>query len=31
MNIIDSTVVSKSKFVTVVAVAYEDQRGNRKR
>lgn len=31
MNIIDSTVVSKSKFVTLVAVAYEDQRGDRKR
>ncbi len=30
MKIIDSTVVSKSKFVTLVAVAYEDQRGNRK-
>jgi ADP-ribose pyrophosphatase len=31
MNIIDSTVVNKSKFVTVVAVAYEDRKGNRKR
>lgn len=31
MKIIDSTVVSKSQFVTVVAVTYEDQRGNRKR
>lgn len=31
MNIIDSTVVSKSKFVTVVAVAYEDRKGNLKR
>jgi ADP-ribose pyrophosphatase len=30
MKIIESTVVNKSKFVTVVAVAYEDQRGNRK-
>lgn len=30
MKIIDFTVVSKSKFVTLVAVAYEDQRGNRK-
>jgi ADP-ribose pyrophosphatase len=31
MKIIDSTVVNKSRFVTVVAVTYEDQRGNRKR
>jgi len=31
MKIIDSTVVSKSKFVTLVAVTYEDQRGNIKR
>jgi len=31
MKIIDSTVVSKSKFVTVVAVTYEDRKGNRKR
>lgn len=31
MKIIDSTVVSKSQFVTVVAVSYEDQRGNIKR
>jgi ADP-ribose pyrophosphatase len=30
MKIIDSTVVNQSKFVTVVAVTYEDQRGNRK-
>ena len=30
MKIIDSTVVSQSRFVTVVAVTYEDQRGNRK-
>ena len=28
MKIIDSTVVSTSRFVTVVAVTYEDQRGN---
>jgi ADP-ribose pyrophosphatase len=31
MKIIDSSVVNKSKFVTVVAVTYEDQKGNRKR
>ncbi len=31
MKIIDSTVVSKSKFVTLVAVTYEDQKGNTKR
>lgn len=31
MKIIDSTVVNKSKFVTVVAVTYEDQKGTRKR
>ena len=31
MKIIDSTVVSKSKFVTVVAVTYEDRRGNTRR
>lgn len=30
MKIIDSTVVSKSKFVTVVAVRYEDRKGNLK-
>lgn len=30
MRIIDSTVVSKSKFVTVVAVRYEDRKGNLK-
>ncbi|BBO81792.1 NUDIX hydrolase [Desulfosarcina ovata] len=30
MKIIDSTVVNKSKFVNVVAVRYEDQRGNLK-
>lgn len=31
MKIIDSTVVVKSKFVTMVAVDYEDRKGNRKR
>jgi len=30
MKIIDSTVVNKSQFVNLVAVNYEDQRGNRK-
>ena len=30
MKIIDSTVVNKSRFVTVVAVRYEDRRGNLK-
>lgn len=30
MKIIDATVVSKSKFVTLVAVKYVDQRGNSK-
>jgi ADP-ribose pyrophosphatase len=30
MKIIDSTVVNKSKFVTVVAVRYEDRKGNTK-
>jgi ADP-ribose pyrophosphatase len=30
MKIIDSTVVNKSKFVTVVAVRYEDRKGNPK-
>jgi ADP-ribose pyrophosphatase len=30
MKIIDSTVVNKSKFVTMVAVTYEDQKANRK-
>lgn len=30
MKIIDSTVINQSKFVNVVAVAYEDRRGNRK-
>lgn len=30
MKIIDSTIVNKSKFVNVVAVNYEDQRGNLK-
>ena len=30
MKIIDSTVVNKSRFVNVVAVNYEDQRGNLK-
>ena len=30
MKIIDSTVVSKSRFVTMVAVTYEDRRGHRK-
>jgi len=28
MKIIDSAIVSKSKFVTLVAVTYEDQKGN---
>ena len=31
MKIIDSTVVTKSQFATMVAVNYEDRRGNRKR
>ncbi len=31
MKIIDSTVVSKSKFVTLVAVTYEDRKGHTKR
>jgi ADP-ribose pyrophosphatase len=31
MKIIDSAVVSKSKFVTLVAVAYEDRKGHTKR
>ena len=31
MKIIDSAVVSKSRFVTLVAVTYEDQKGNTKR
>ena len=31
MKIIDSTVVSQSRFVTVVAVDYEDQQGNLKK
>jgi len=31
MKIIDSSVVCKSKFATLVAVTYEDQRGNIKR
>lgn len=31
MKIIDSTVVNKNKFVTLVAVTYEDRRGNAKR
>ena len=31
MKIIDSTVVTKSQFATMVAVHYEDRRGNRKR
>ena len=31
MKITDSTVVSKSKFVTLVAVTYEDRKGNTKR
>jgi ADP-ribose pyrophosphatase len=30
MKIIDSTIVNKSKFMTTVAITYEDQRGNRK-
>lgn len=30
MKIIDATVVSESRFVTVVAVTYEDRKGNRK-
>ncbi len=30
MKIIDSKVVNKNRFVTVVAVTYEDQKGNRK-
>jgi ADP-ribose pyrophosphatase len=30
MKIIDSTIAHKSKFVTVVAVSYEDQKGNPK-
>jgi ADP-ribose pyrophosphatase len=30
MKILDATVVSQSRFVTVVAVTYVDQRGNRK-
>jgi ADP-ribose pyrophosphatase len=30
MKIIDSTIVNKSKFVTVVAVGYEDRKGNPK-
>jgi ADP-ribose pyrophosphatase len=30
MKIIDSKVVSKNKYMTVAAVAYEDRRGNRK-
>jgi ADP-ribose pyrophosphatase len=30
MKIIDSTVVSKSKFVTLMAVTYEDRKGNTK-
>jgi ADP-ribose pyrophosphatase len=30
MKITDSTVVSKSKFVTLVAVTYEDRKGNTK-
>jgi len=31
MKIIDSTVINKSKFVTLVAVTYVDQKGNTKR
>lgn len=31
MKIIDSTVVKRNRFVNVVAVGYEDRRGNRKR
>jgi ADP-ribose pyrophosphatase len=31
MKIIDSTVIKKSKFVNLVAVAYEDRKGNGKR
>jgi ADP-ribose pyrophosphatase len=31
MKIIESTVVNKSKFVTLVAVTYEDRRGHTKR
>lgn len=31
MKIIDSTVVTKSQFATMVAVSYEDRRGTRKR
>ena len=31
MKIIDSIVVNKSRFVNVVAVTYEDRKGNRKR
>lgn len=31
MKIIDSTVISQSKFVTLVAVSYEDRRGRIKR
>ena len=30
MKIIDSTIVSKTKFVNLVAATYEDRRGNRK-
>ncbi len=31
MKIIDSTIVNKSKFVTLFAVTYVDQKGNTKR
>jgi len=30
MKVIDSSVVSQSRFVTVIAVTYEDRQGNRK-